>query len=173
MPPSERTHRPLERFWPYKELAEDPTPEELAALDPGLHTALFGARDLPFSVTVVFGPFDGPRYAAAVELARTSAGYREAGHGDDRRHRARFLSSEAGRLHDLWAEVGQAPGVEVLIDDRPVPYARERRSLPADPSGRRRFRTRPPGPLRATGSRCPDRRVVHEDVAAPSRSMNP
>jgi hypothetical protein len=125
MSTTERKHRPLERFWPYKELAEDPTPEELAALDPELHAALFGARDLPFSVTVVFGPFDGPGYEEAIARARASAEYRETGRGEDLRHRARFYSSEAGSLRDLWVHVGEAPGVEVLIDDRPVPYARE------------------------------------------------
>jgi hypothetical protein len=125
MSTTERKHRPLERFWPYKELAEEPTPEELAAIDPDLHAALFGARDLPFSVTVVFGAFDGPGYAEAVALARTSAEYRETGRGEELRHRARFFSPEAGRLRDLWVLVGGAPGVEVLLDDRPVPYARE------------------------------------------------
>jgi len=35
--------RPLERFWPYAELSEEPTAEELAALDPDLHAALFFA----------------------------------------------------------------------------------------------------------------------------------
>ena len=34
--------QPRERFWPYAELAEEPSPEELAALDPDLHAALFG-----------------------------------------------------------------------------------------------------------------------------------
>lgn len=125
MPPTERNHRPLERFWPYKDLDEDPTAEELAALDPDLHAALFGPRDVPFSVTLVFGPFDGAGYPAAVAMARASAEYRETGRGQDLRHRARFLSSEADKLRDLWAEVGRAPGVEVLLDDRPVPYARE------------------------------------------------
>ena len=48
---SSRTTRPLERFWPYVEKPEEPTAEELAALDPDLHAALFGPRDLPFSIT--------------------------------------------------------------------------------------------------------------------------
>ena len=51
---SGRTTRPLERFWPYVEKPEEPTAEELAALDPDLHAALFGPRDLPFSITLVF-----------------------------------------------------------------------------------------------------------------------
>ena len=42
-------HRPLERFWPYADLPEQPSEEELAALDPDLHEALFGSRARPFS----------------------------------------------------------------------------------------------------------------------------
>ena len=68
-----RTTRPLERFWPYVEKPEEPTAEELAALDPDLHAALFGPRNQPFSITLVFGPFDGPDYARAVEMAKASA----------------------------------------------------------------------------------------------------
>src|SRR5205823_7971926 len=41
-------YRPLERFWPYAELPEQPTEEELASLDPDLHEALFGERPRPF-----------------------------------------------------------------------------------------------------------------------------
>ena len=120
-----RTHRPLERYWPYVEKPEEPTAEELAALDPDLHATLFGARDLPFSITLVFPPFDGPDYERAVEKARTSAEYRDTGDGAERRHRARFFSNDVPRLKDLFELVGSVPGVDVLIDDRPVPYSRE------------------------------------------------
>ncbi len=119
------THRPLERYWPYVEKPEEPTAEELAALDPDLHTTLFGPRDLPFSITLVFPPFDGPAYERAVAQARGSAEYRELGEGVDRRHRARFFSTEARRLKDLFELISPVPGVDVLIDDRPVPYSRE------------------------------------------------
>ena len=120
-----RTHRPLERYWPYVEKPEEPTAEELAALDPDLHATLFGARDLPFSITLVFPPFDGPNYQRAVEKARASAEYRDTGEGAERRHRARFFSDDVPRLKDLFELVGPVPGVDVLIDDRPVPYSRE------------------------------------------------
>ena len=115
--------RPLERFWPYVELAEEPSRDELAALDPDLHAALFGPRDLPFSLTLVFPPFadDGD----AVARAQDSAEYRDVGTGANRRHRARFFTADAARLRDLYALVGHLPETEVLIDDRPVPYARE------------------------------------------------
>src|SRR5205809_7491406 len=66
-------HRPLERFWPYADLPEQPTDEELAALDPDLHDALFGTRPHPFSITLVFPPLDTPAFATALELARASA----------------------------------------------------------------------------------------------------
>ena len=121
---SGRTTRPLERFWPYVEKPEEPTAEELAALDPDLYAALFGPRDIPFSITIVFGPFDGPDYARAVAMAKASAEYREVGSGQDLRHRARFFPGDALRLRDLYEVVGGQPTSDVLIDDRPLPYAR-------------------------------------------------
>jgi hypothetical protein len=121
----ERRTQPLERFWPYAEHPEQPTPEELAALDPDLHAALFGPRNLPFSFTIVFPPFEGEAYARAVEIAKRSSEYRELGSGDALRHRARFFPGEALQLRDLFELTGPHPGTEVLIDDRPVPYARE------------------------------------------------
>ena len=48
-----------------------------------------------------------------------------AGSGDERRYRARFWLSDAARLRDLFMIVGPHDATEVLIDDRPVPYARE------------------------------------------------
>lgn len=120
-----RTTRPLERFWPYVEKPEEPTPDELAALDPDLHAALFGPRDIPFSLTLVFAPWDGPEYARAVEVAKQSAEYREVRTGADLRHRARYFPGDAVKLRDLFELVGPQPGCEVLIDDRPIPYARE------------------------------------------------
>ena len=117
--------RPLERFWPYVELSEAPSSDELAALDPDLHAALFGSRNLPFSVTLVFAPFDGDRYDEALRQAKASAEYREVGSGDQRRHRARFFSSDAAALRNLYLLVGDLPQTDVLLDDRPVPFARE------------------------------------------------
>lgn len=117
--------RPLERFWPYVEKPDEPTAEELAALDPDLHAALFGPRDLPFSITIVFAQFEGESYTRAVALARQSAEYRETGHADQFRHRARFFPGEALALRDLFELTGPHPLTEVLVDDRPVPYARE------------------------------------------------
>ena len=120
-----RTHRPPERFWPYVEKPEEPTAAELAALDPDLHNTLFGPRDLPFSLTIVFPPFEGEHYEQAVAKAKASAEYLELGQGVNRRHRARFFSGDALRLKELYELVGAVPGVEVLIDDRPIPYSRE------------------------------------------------
>jgi hypothetical protein len=117
--------RPLERFWPYVEKPEEPTPEELAALDPDLHAALFGPRELPFSITVVFPRFAGDRYARAVDLAHRADEYRETGSGEQFRHRARFFPGQALALRDLFELTSEHPLTEVLVDDRPVPYARE------------------------------------------------
>ena len=109
--------RPLERFWPYAELAEEPSAEELAALDPDLHAALFGAPPGPFSISLQFPPFDAPDYAEAVALAKASR--------DERRHRATFHSADAAQLRSLFHIVGRFDTCEVLVDGRPVPYARE------------------------------------------------
>lgn len=117
--------QPSERFWPYAELAEQPSPEELASLDPDLREALFETPPGPFSLTVVFPAFEGADYARAVELARASAEYRESGQGAAFRHRARYRPRDAARLRDLWELVGRVEGCDVLVDDRPVPYARE------------------------------------------------
>jgi hypothetical protein len=118
-------YRPLERFWPYAELPEQPTAEEVAALDPELQEVLFGAQARPFSITLVFPALDVPDFSRALDLARASAEFREVGDGASRRYRARFWSGDAARLRDLFQIVGGADAVEVLIDDRPVPYARE------------------------------------------------
>jgi hypothetical protein len=123
--PTDRATRPLERFWPYVERPEEPTPEELASLDPDLHAALFGPRDLPFSITLVFPRSESPTYPRALELARNAAEYREIGEGEALRHRARFYPGDALKLRDLFEIVGAYEGSEVLVDDRPVPYARE------------------------------------------------
>lgn len=123
---AERRTRPLERFWPYAEHPEAPTTEELAALDPDLHAALFGPRDLPFSMTVVFPRFVGPDYVRAVEIAHQSAEYREVGQGDSFRHRARFFpASDVLALREICQLALPHEGAEILVDDRPIPYARE------------------------------------------------
>jgi len=125
MSPDQPKYRPLERFWPYAELPEQPTEAELAALDPDLHEALFGAKPRPFSITLVFPRLDTPEFERALDLARSSAEFREAGSGEARRYRARFWSSDAMKLRELFQLVGASDATEVLIDDRPVPYARE------------------------------------------------
>ena len=119
-------YRPLERFWPYADLPEQPTDEELASLDPDLHEALFGAQPRPFSITLVF-----PRARRAGLCAtRSSSRARRPSSARPaparaRRYRARFWSSDAAKLRDLFQIVGGSDATEVLIDDRPVPYARE------------------------------------------------
>jgi hypothetical protein len=118
-------YRPVERFWPYVELPEQPTDEELAALNPELSEALFGTPKLPFSISIEFARFDGPDFARALDMARASAEYTEIGSGDALRHRARFYPEDATKIRDLFEVVGRFDTSEVLIDDRPVPYARE------------------------------------------------
>jgi hypothetical protein len=124
--PDQPVYRPLERFWPYAELTEQPTDEELAALHPELRDALFGARALPFSISIVFPAFEGEHYTKAVELARAADEYVEAQAEGRTRHRARFFPGDRPlRLRELYELVSAQPEHEVLIDDRPVPFARE------------------------------------------------
>ncbi len=118
-------YQPRERFWPYVDVPEEPTDEEIAALDPDLRLELFGGKAQPFSITVVFPAFEGPEYPKAIEAARNSAEYREVGKGADVRHRARFLPGDVVKARALWNLVGHLDAVDVLVDDRPVPYARE------------------------------------------------
>lgn len=122
---STRTTRPFEQFWPYVEKPARPTDDELAAIDPDLYTALFGPRDLPFSFTLVFGAFEGDRYARAIDMARASAEYWQVGEGASLRHRARFYPTQALQMRDLFEVISDLPSCEVLVDDRPVPYARD------------------------------------------------
>jgi hypothetical protein len=118
-------YRPLERFWPYVDVPEAPTDEELAALSPELSEALFGRPKGPFSVSLEFPVFEGDAYVRALEMARASAEYRELSTPTGVRHRARFYPEDALRLRELFEIVGRFDATDVLIDDRPVPYARE------------------------------------------------
>ncbi len=118
-------YRPLERFWPYAELSEQPTDAELAAIDPDLQDALFGVCRRPFSITLVFPNLDVPEFSGALDLARGAEEFRQVGVGAALRYRARVVSGDASRLRDLFQIVGTSDATEVLIDDRPVPYARE------------------------------------------------
>jgi hypothetical protein len=124
--PARPQFRPREQFWPYADLEEEPSDDELARLDPDLQDALYDRPvSRPFSYTIVFGVFDGPAYEQAVALAQQTSEYLQAGTGQRLRHRARFRPDQVLALRDLWQIVGSQPSADVLLDDRPVPYARE------------------------------------------------
>jgi hypothetical protein len=124
--PDQPDARPLERFWPYSDLAEQPGDDELARVQPELREALFGPLNLPFSISLVFPDFEGGACARAVELARASDEYAETEADGRRWHRARFFTGDRPmRLRDLYLLVAGVPGNEVLVNDRRVPYARE------------------------------------------------
>jgi len=124
--PDTPDHRPLERFWPYAELSEQPSDEELAALHPELKRVLFGAPSQPFSISIEFPAFEGDACGRAIELARASDEYVQLDVDGETRHRARFFPGERPlELRDLYELVGRVPGVNILVDDQPVPYARE------------------------------------------------
>ena len=124
--PDQPASRPLERFWPYSDLAEQPSEAELAKVDPDLREALFGPLNLPFSVSLVFPDFPGDGYASAVKLAKASDEYSHSESDGHEWHRARFYTHDRPiRLRDLYRMVEAVPGLDVLINDRRVPYARE------------------------------------------------
>ena len=124
--PDQPVNRPLDRFWPYADLPEQPSEQELAALHPELREAIFGTSALPFSVTLSFPRFDGENYARALELAGGADEHTEVGSGPAMRHLATFFPGEHPlKLRNLYEVVGGVPGCEVLIDNKPVPYARE------------------------------------------------
>jgi hypothetical protein len=126
--PDQPVYRPLERFWPYAELPEQPTDEELAALHPELRQALFGGPPLPFSISLVFPKFDGPDYERAIALAREADEYVEVTVDGQLRHRARFVPADRPlRLRNLYEVIGRhvLDDIEVLVDDQPVPYGKQ------------------------------------------------
>ncbi len=126
MVPERPTHRPLERFWPYAELSEAPSDEELAALHPELREALFGSPARPFSITLEFPAFESEAFAKALDLAKASDEFQALTSGGAMRYRARFYPSEDPlRLRNLYELVAGVPESQVLIDDRPLPFARE------------------------------------------------
>jgi hypothetical protein len=84
-----------------------------------------GRRPRPFRMGIAFDAFAGPEYARAVDLARTSAVYREQPQGGQARHEAAFETTAAATLRELFQLVGQRPGTDVLVDGKKAPYARE------------------------------------------------
>src|ERR1019366_7642516 len=151
-------YRPQERFWPYAELPEQPTEEELAALDPDLHDALFGVprngqrrRDSPSRALLV-----GRRAEAARALR-------------DRRRLARHRSADrrpspAVRARAL-AAAHLVPDLPVTIRartdrDRTRPAAD--RGGPQTPGGRVQHVLRRPPAEAAVGNPQPRRGVGQE-----------
>ena len=119
-------YRPLERFWPYADFPSSRPTRSWRRCIPSCAQALFGAPALPFSISIVFPEFDGSGYARAVELARASDEYLETQvDGVAAAPRAVLPGDRPLRLRDLYEVVADVDGVEVLVDDQPVPYARE------------------------------------------------
>jgi hypothetical protein len=117
--------QPLERFWPYADMPEQPGADETASLTPAEREALFGSHD-PFSIALVFPRFDGPDFAVAVARARDANRYETYTAGGREWHRATFFAGDRPvRIRDLWQVLSPVPGVDVLVDGQAVPYARE------------------------------------------------
>ncbi len=118
--------QPLERFWPYEDVAEQLSVEEQAALDPELYEALYGRRDdRPFSITLLFADLDLPGFERALALARQASAFVDHGAEAPLRYRARFVVHDAARLREVFNVVGRSPKTEILVDDRAWPYGRE------------------------------------------------
>ena len=168
-------YRPLERFWPYAELPEQPTAEEVAALDPDLYEALFGVQPRPFSITLVFPALDMPEFARALDLARASAEFRETGSGASRRYRARFWSSEASQLRDLFQIVPEPEVIGRSFDrsecglQTGIVLAHDVLQIDANERGRREYQGR--SPLGSAISRDAER--TFRGWIRPSRCVRP
>lgn len=121
---SVRKYRPLETFWPYVEPSEELSIEEQKTLSPDLQEVLFGPQKRPFSVTIIFYKFESKHYKEAVILAENSDDYWEGGQGVAFHHRARYFSKRAEDLRKLY-DIVCPYDCEVLVNDQPVPYARE------------------------------------------------
>jgi hypothetical protein len=121
----EPDYQPEPHFWPYVDLPQHPSDEEFAAMDPDLRTFIFGTLSQPFSITLAFPRFEGDDYERAVALARQSRAYRESGTGDQVRSFAKFHAEDVEALRELYVLVGSVEGSEVLVDERPWPFARE------------------------------------------------
>ncbi len=100
--------------------------EDISHLSDEMADILYpGRRPRPFRIALEFDSFAGPDHARAVELARRSPLYAEAGESGTTRHRAAFDTRGARPLRDLYELVGRRPGTEVLVDGKRVPYAAE------------------------------------------------
>ena len=122
--PEHPTTRPLERFWPYTDLKEQPSDEELARIQPELREALFGPLNLPFSVSLIFPDFTGAEYERAVTLARASDEYSVSEHDGRRWHRARFFTKDRPMRHSRsLSHRGHRPG-QRCADQRSAPAVR-------------------------------------------------
>src|ERR1044072_5426575 len=116
--PDRPSSRPLDGFWPYADVPEQPTEEELAQASPELRAVLLGAPAQPFSLSIELPVFSSPSYDRAVTPARQSDEYVELRSDGGTRHRARFFPARARDLRDLFELVATVPGSEVLVDDR-------------------------------------------------------
>jgi hypothetical protein len=76
-----------------------------------------------FKITVVFGAKISPDYERAVALARRNPTYREEGSGEWIRHSATYRPKEADALFDLFNLVYEWETTEVLVNNKPLPYA--------------------------------------------------
>jgi len=107
------------------EIIERPE-KDISHLEPRMVEILYPDRaPREPSITIVFGPSDGPGYAAAVVIAERAPWYRREGSDRWLRHHATYTLDQVEELHELFSHVGDYPSSEILIRDKKVPYARE------------------------------------------------
>jgi len=118
----ERAKNYIERLPEIIEHRED----DISHLDPQMVEILYPERaPREFTLTVVFGSTEDPKYEEAVSLAERAARYRREGEGRALRHYATYSVNEVEDLHRLFGYVSEYPTCEILVKDKKVPYARE------------------------------------------------
>ena len=100
--------------------------EDVSHLDPQMVEILYPERaPRDFTLTVVFGPTEDPKYQESVTLAERAPRYRREGQDHSLRHYATYTVNEVEDLHRLFGYVSEYPTCEILVKDKKVPYARE------------------------------------------------
>jgi hypothetical protein len=100
--------------------------KDLSHLDPEMLEILYPDKaPSEFTLTVVFGPTEDPKYREAVALAERAPSYRREGNDHRLRHCATYSVNEVQELHRLFSYVGEYPSCEILVKGKKVPYARE------------------------------------------------
>ncbi len=78
-----------------------------------------------FTITIIFGYSKKKIYHHAVELAKQAPSYHTEGEGRWLRHFATYDPPSATKLFELTTLLDESINFEVLVQDKPFPYARD------------------------------------------------